>query len=366
MTSYSVLMLGARGAGKTVYLSSMFRRLSTAARESFYLSTTFDTRKELNEIYNQIQKVDGWPDPTQITTEWVFDVKVRLGVTDYDAFKIIYYDYAGGKITEPELIDEKLEYQLEHANNILGLLNGDRLYDFMENIDPENKFRIEMDNICQHLANSKKPVHLLISKWDLFDNKYSLENVCEKLMEHDAFEDFVISRSKLKDLAPARLIPISSLGTGYVVRESFGKMRRVPGAKLQPFQIEMPFISILPDHFYTKEKALEQEETNKNIEKNSVRVTPDLSIWDKIKLGFGNFLEKHYQDNDNLQELAKAAKRTGLIKLQQAIVEESKIKEQLDQQLNLVRNEKSAFEFIGSKFLEMQNRMSCILLNKIK
>ena len=65
MNSYKVIMLGPSGAGKTVFLSSMFHRLSIQSdRIGFYLSTPPAQRKLLVDKYNQLES-SSWPEGTK-------------------------------------------------------------------------------------------------------------------------------------------------------------------------------------------------------------------------------------------------------------------------------------------------------------
>ena len=55
MNTYSVIMLGPRGSGKTMFLASMYKKLSTQGKLKFFLKVEgAEKRKRLNTIYTQV------------------------------------------------------------------------------------------------------------------------------------------------------------------------------------------------------------------------------------------------------------------------------------------------------------------------
>ncbi|NER05470.1 MAG: hypothetical protein F6K17_24190, partial [Okeania sp. SIO3C4] len=80
MNTYSVIMLGPRGSGKTVFLSSMYNKLSTQGKLGFFLKVEgTEKRKRLNKIYTKVAFEEEWPMGTQMAevSEWEFTCCVQ-------------------------------------------------------------------------------------------------------------------------------------------------------------------------------------------------------------------------------------------------------------------------------------------------
>ena len=129
MKSYKVIMLGPSGAGKTVFLSSMFHRLSIQSdRIGFYLSTPPAQRKLLVDKYNQLES-SSWPEGTKSNEfrEWQFTCQVQSeSIGQYPALHFSYLDYAGGDRTTTVSGSEVNKFD-EHGNRadvLMGLLEG--------------------------------------------------------------------------------------------------------------------------------------------------------------------------------------------------------------------------------------------------
>ena len=72
--NFEVHALGPTGAGKTVFMASLYKRLNIKRPElPFFLKSDYRTGLQLNHTYNQIANADeGWPSPTQQIMEWNF------------------------------------------------------------------------------------------------------------------------------------------------------------------------------------------------------------------------------------------------------------------------------------------------------
>ena len=185
MNQYSIVVLGGRGAGKTVYLASMYRKLSVFGPHGFNLHTDGEDEKRLNEVYRVIATGDEWPPGTKPSeqSQWIFDVKVTgKNEVKYVACRFVYFDYAGGVLTDTDLKDPNMQRQIDEADSLLGILDGAKVFKFMQGDDPGGEFQYkELVRICQILQNSRCPVHFVLSKWDLFAGKYTLEEVRNRL-----------------------------------------------------------------------------------------------------------------------------------------------------------------------------------------
>lgn len=367
MKRYTVIVLGARGSGKTVFLASLFRKLSVAGEYGFFLGTNMRQQKQLNTVYNMVANGDRWPDATQLEelSDWEFTCRVVAPSSKiYDAFEIVYLDYSGGRLTDEtsrKLTDE-FEARLNQADCLLGLIDGQKLYDFMRGTDKGGKFQYEeLASIFNLLNRSANPVHIVISKWDLLEGHFTLEEIRKKLLRDDLFLNLVRTKSRLR--TPLRLIPVSSVGTGFAVREADGVMRKVPGATPRPFQVEMPFALVLPDKIKTEIERIVREKNALN--KVPAPLPANLTLWDKVGRVFGGVVrtvreylpDKLQYTEKLLQKIAERAERGASLKEGDARRIAEQRRRELQASLANVNDEESALEHAVDSFLELERKL---------
>lgn len=252
MKTYKILTLGASGSGKTVFLASMFKELSMQGEHGFYFDTdNHREQKILNSVYTNLIAGGIWPTGTKYSeiSEWSFTCHVQNenNLDDYPACEFVFYDYAGGRFTDMDEDDAKLQDTIKKADAILGLLDGQKILALMNN-NRNSKLDIFLDKdlpaIIKWMSHCKVPIQFVISKWDLLESKFSLKQINERLLEIPIFEELVRERNQ-KDY-PVRLIPVSSVGTGFVIPKNEG-MEKIPGAIPRPFLIEVPVSCVIPD-----------------------------------------------------------------------------------------------------------------------
>ncbi|MEA5592841.1 TRAFAC clade GTPase domain-containing protein [Rivularia sp. UHCC 0363] len=258
MNNYNILVLGASGSGKTVFLASLFKKLSTQGEFDFCLSAE-DTqkRKSLNKIYKELIGGESWPDGTRNTGSWTFDCHTndpeQLNLVKACTFT--YFDYAGGLITDVTEKNDANQFEslTKIASAFLVLLDGQKLLLFMEDEQLSNDVVIEfihtdLPNLMQLVQEcpAKIPVYFVISKWDLLEGKYFLEQVRNKLL-NTIPEFYNVVGNRKKAGCPVRLIPISSVGSGFAILEN-GEMKKIPGKTPQPQNLEMTLAFALTDN----------------------------------------------------------------------------------------------------------------------
>ena len=366
-------MLGSSGSGKTVFLSSLYKRLSTQSELGFFLQVdTAEKRKRLNNIYTQVAADEKWPAGTRYSevSEWTFTCRVQnpSDLSIYDACSFTYLDYAGGRITEEaDEEDESSEFndKFKTADALLGLLDGQKLCSLMKNEKIGKVWAIkDLSNMIQEMQKMeglKKPVHFVISKWDIVEQSYSLEQIRDRLLEIDEFKNLIKLRNQAK--STVRLIPVSAVGKGFAIAQSDGGMKKT-GELPKPFQVEVPLACILPDMIKQQiEEIIKKRESDqaKNIE-----VKPDIDFFDWLGQLFAgglktvqDLLPRKYRFADDvlktlidwaetpaIQKVAFAARRTEELRREQA---ESLIK---------VANEESALAHSVNCFVSIQNQLS--------
>lgn len=263
----NVLVVGPSGAGKTVYLASMFKFLGTQGKEvGMYLSADQATRVLLADIYRQVAdpKVE-WPQRTRSaeSREYVLDCQTKFKGNNHSILQVRYFDYAGELLTdntEGNLASKarlEIEKRAHEAQSVLCFLDGRRLARFIQGEeDGLQHFHVRMSPVFSLLQDVEKPIHFVITKWDLLCNlekseDTSLRLVRDKLLEIREFSNLKDNTAlPHKEAAPAiRLIPVSAVGPGYVTPLPDGQMKKISGRVPQPQYVEMPFLAILPDLF---------------------------------------------------------------------------------------------------------------------
>ncbi|NET65305.1 MAG: hypothetical protein F6K63_13320 [Moorea sp. SIO1G6] len=258
MKNYNILTLGASGAGKTVFLASIFKQLSIQGREGFFLEVSKDQQeKELRKIYSEIIAEGDWPQTTREITDWEFICCVNNpNLENFPVCKFTYIDYPGGLITDI-LKNEKnyfdFQTKVPNADAVLAIIDGLKLFKFMEDKDlikPDvNKWlQKDLTMIMKLVFKCKKdtPVHFIISKWDLLESRYKLSELRERLLEKVP-EFKAVIQNRVNAGCPVRLIPVSSIGSDFATLQPDGTMKKNPGAIPKPFQLEIPIACVLID-----------------------------------------------------------------------------------------------------------------------
>lgn len=262
LKTYRIIVLGTSGSGKTVFLASMFDKLSVLRSEiGFFLQVP--TKREQRILINAYRKIidprADWPAGTRDVSEWKFDCIVQANGQHYPVFQFVYLDYAGGAVTNsssPFDIDE----QTQAADAILVLLDGHKILYALEKMLHPSGHSLDYD--LSHLLTilqgaGFKTVHFVITKWDLLEAKnYSLRQVRQHLLSNDKFEAIVQQRLALE--SPTRLIPISSVGKEFAKLNGKHMMEKLPDAQAKPFQVEVPLACVLIDGFQAERKRIEQ------------------------------------------------------------------------------------------------------------
>ncbi len=142
MNNFNVIMLGASGSGKTVFLSSLFHSLFTQNHRGFFLSMESRYQQnELNKIYQVVAAKDNnWPPGTQRDeiSNWKFTccVQSKKDGKIFPSYSFTYLDYAGGLLTDVE--DEEFEHAVENAHTLLGLIDGQKIFQALKKSSRNN------------------------------------------------------------------------------------------------------------------------------------------------------------------------------------------------------------------------------------
>lgn len=262
MKTFKILALGPSGSGKTVFLASMFKALGIQGEQGFYLHVDDpNQRKMLNVIYTEILIGELWPRGTRYSeiSEWQFVCRVKNPDLDYfNACKFVYYDYAGGRLTDQELQDdEELQHIISEADALLVLIDGQKVLSLMANQQPalvETFLNKDLPSIMKPVMASEVPIHFVLTKYDLLEPRYSFDEVCSALANLPLIKIVVQEKSHAGTIL--RLIPISSVGSHFAEMQADGTMKKISGKLPYPYNVEVPICCVLPDGMKTRLQEL--------------------------------------------------------------------------------------------------------------
>ncbi len=279
MKTYNIIVLGASGSGKTIFLSSMFHKLSVQRKEvGFYLEAESPKqRRILTKKYAELADPSkDWPPGTRRNevSEWTFTCVVSSPESSYPVFRFRYWDYAGGHLTEPGH-DGKvksgtaeaafdIDQRAKDSDAVLVLLDGQKVLHLMDGTTHPTLPSLgdDLDQILPVVQQVLRanPLQFMISKWDLLDGRYKMQAIRDRLLAHDKFRAIVDQRRAHK--TPTRIIPTSALGSGFVHLGPNGEMQKTADSRPMPFQVEMPMACALIDGFHTAQQAIERRQND--------------------------------------------------------------------------------------------------------
>ena len=258
MDSFDVVTLGAPGAGTTMFLAAMFGQLQGGQPGNGpFLDITLAQARMLQRILAAASDPQGgWPDttPPSPVPEWEFTCCVRSAGRIFEVFGINYLDFAGGRLQQ--VLDgdaetgRRFQQRVTSAHALLGVLDGLALRYLLDD-DPraERLVSLGMRTIFRIMRTHAggRPIHFIVTKWDLLADAYELGDVRAKLMEFGDFAALVQSARSGPPGAPAplvRLIPVSALGFGFAQLDEEGRVRKTGAGAASPINAEIPLIAL--------------------------------------------------------------------------------------------------------------------------
>jgi len=182
----------------------------------------------------------------------------------FEVFRITYLDFAGGRL-RPALggnaeTGRRFRQKIVSAHALLGVLDGLAVRYLLDH-DPrgdlaslglKTTFRI----IRAHADG--RPIHFIVSKWDLLAGAYDLREIRAKLMEFGDFAALIRSaRGGRPDRrAPlVRLIPVSAVGLGFAHLDAEGRVGKTRAGLLRPISVEIPLAALPIDVLHAARPA---------------------------------------------------------------------------------------------------------------
>jgi WD40 repeat protein len=347
----------------------LYKKLSTQSELGFFLQVdTAEKRKRLNNIYTQVAVDEKWPAGTRYSevSEWTFTCRVQnpSDLSVYDACSFTYLDYAGGRLTEAA--DEEdgssdFDDRFKAAEALLVLLDGQKLCALMKKEKIGIVWSInDLRNMIDVMQGSTKPVHFVISKWDVVEQSYTLEQIRDRLLEIDEFKNLVKFRNQAG--SPVRLIPISAVGKGFAIAKPDGSMEKT-GELPKPFQVEVPLACILPDMIKVMMDELIRKR-NAELE-TPIKVKPDIGFFDFLGQLFADGMKtvqdllprKYRFASDSLERLIEWAETPAQQKIAFAARRTEELRREQEESLKKVANEETALSHAINCFVSIQNQL---------
>jgi hypothetical protein len=270
--TFRVVALGASGAGKTVFLASLFHKLNfRVPGRSYYLQTEPQERVALARLYRQVSDTaQPWPKSTRVgeSREFTFDcVGVDEANTQHKVLRLKILDYPGEVLVEGSERNtaalQELVQHIEDAHALLGMIDGYRVLQLLKGERAGHTyFQHSLQPMFGLMQSASCPIHLVLTKWDLVrefagspetDDGALLDRVIGALMrfEHIKALVYVYSKSQV-----VRLIPVSAVGAGFADLDGHGEVVKRADGEMRPTNVEVPLCAVLPDLFKQAEHAL--------------------------------------------------------------------------------------------------------------
>jgi hypothetical protein len=263
--TFRVVALGGSGAGKTVFLSTMFHELNfRTSHRSYYLETAPEQAIALGNIYARLtDPAQPWPKATLVadSQEYVFDCvgrdpqgKRRKVLT------LSFVDYAGGLLERhmdgASQAFHDLQRRIDEANALLVMIDGYRIGQLFENQPAARTYFLgTIRPMLEFAQRASCPIHFVLTKWDLVCEVSALRSLSEgerldrvvaALMQFDFLKALIYVHSSGQIV---RVIPVSSVGASFAEVDSNGFVVKRLHGTVAPTNVDVPLSVIVPDYF---------------------------------------------------------------------------------------------------------------------
>jgi hypothetical protein len=211
---------------------------------------------QLEAIYRQVadSRAD-FPKATLLSeiNTWRFEFRVAAAGRAYPLLSVKYFDAAGEWMRNPLLSGREADQWhslIDDMDAVLGFIDGDQLMRYLDGLLSESDFfTANIGRLVPILNRCTGPVHIVVTKWDLLQGRYSLRDVKSTLSRWlRALTDSrpVIGRGFMNHARRVRLIPVTSLGS-FAYMDSRGLVQKRGGSAPTPANVLVPFVAVLPD-----------------------------------------------------------------------------------------------------------------------
>ena len=278
LPKFKVTMLGDSGAGKTVFMSSMYARMREGHHGISIRAISNDVDLELGQNIENIYGYNNWPPGTDVD-EKTYEFELRL--REQPIALIDWVDYRGGALLEPEDSPggKVLIERLRNSHSVIWMIDMSRLKKDSYNTMPARlTTRVgRMSNLCRNATAEQCHLRSLLfvrTKADEVKNGSKgpdWDKACEELISH-------LGPTRNFDNVPfSAVIPVSSVGQLDTDKKVFGE---------DPHNVEWPLILSLAFMMEADLKRLKQRASDAHSEYNAQRPGQAVQFFKEI-LGIG-------------------------------------------------------------------------------
>lgn len=264
---FRVVTLGLQGSGKTLLLTSIYRRLQTPGDRGYYIRAPHPQLIELTKWYREAADAGlGWPKGTRSDQmrEFEFSVMSHVDDTAQTLLKIGYLEYPGELLTDADqpgsTAQDRLLTSIDKADALIGIIDGLRLLQaYRGERRGEVLLMTTIDAMINSMLAARCPISFVITKWDLLDELHPDENtrlhiVRTLLMGIEGFRDLVKVHSSRRVI---RLVPVTAVGHDFAVLRD-GKVEKKPAGRFQPANVDLALATVVPDILHQIELSLDR------------------------------------------------------------------------------------------------------------
>jgi hypothetical protein len=274
---FSVVAIGPKGSGKSMFLASMFSELQTRGRRDWYLTAPHDQVLTLGEWHRQAADTHAaWPAGTTAADSRHFSFTVRTTAAPgrtFPAMQLDWLDYSGGLLTAVatpgSAAAEHLRGEIRGASALLVVIDGRRIRQWADG-DADGEAALDHFAYCIKglVDESTCPISLLVTKWDLLEDLEVDENarlgvVRKLLFRNQRIADLLARQLETKSV---RLIPVSAVGPDFAYLDPDGRMAKVDGHEMHPTNVDVPIAAVVPDLLVAYERDREDETLRSRLE----------------------------------------------------------------------------------------------------
>ena len=269
---FQIFVLGARSAGKTVFLASLYHLMSVQdkAGSNFILNChDIKSQHQLRSTFVQISNPDqAWPAGTPSINEYVFDCEHVKPDKRVRLFRLKYYDFPGGYISDAnsEQALNFIKTEVSRAHSILVLLDGKKIRNVLDKVPPperESSIFEDLDMMVGFLQSSiGKPLHFAVTKSDILHPKlHSLAKIRRQLLKHDGFRKIAEQQTR-----PVYLVPVSAVGDKFAQFDPVSQqMRKRADGMVSPSFVDVPLTFTLVDYLRRLLAELDPDDENRPV-----------------------------------------------------------------------------------------------------
>jgi len=339
---FRMFVIGTRGAGKTVFLASLYSQLEIQdKRNNYRVEVVSDDHREfLKNKYDEVSNINrDWPVGTAEVTDFEFRCIFSSKDRDFPLFRFRYADFPGGFVTRKKIGENEfgIRSAVRDSHTILVLIDGKKVLNALEGIDDDNEATIHKDfndilDVVQLCI--RRPLQFVVTKHDLLA-KYSLAEIRDVLLINKKFTDIVAQRQQLG--ISTRLIPVSAVGADFAEWDrASGMMRKKRGARAQPYNIDLTLGFAVTDSLLTRFK---QQQALSEVAKGTLASMASRVLWLVKKFGgYGVFVT-----DDFFVLRAVSLLDVMSSKLQQKLRD---LTEEIDGRLNAIKDKNDAIDAI--------------------